>query len=187
MAEKHVTLYGIYGNTDLADNAVDYMVKQGFAHSSISILHPDGARADSPRPFAYEKHTKAPEGTVTGGIIGALIGGAFAFVVGLGALFIAGLEPLYAAGPVIACLAGVGSGGVVGGVIGALIGAGIPEFEARRYASVTRGGALLAVHCSTTEQAAAARTALRETGAKSISSIGGEPPIRRIDETRRVA
>lgn len=187
MAEKHVTLYGIYGNTDLADNAVDYMVKQGFTNSSISVLHPDGVRDGSPRPFAYEKHTKAPEGTVAGGIIGALIGGAFALVVGLGALFIAGLEPLYAAGPVIACLAGVGSGGFVGAVIGALIGAGIPEFEARRYASVTRGGALLAVHCDTTEQAAAARTALRETGAKSISSVSGEPPVRRVDDTRRVA
>jgi hypothetical protein len=186
MAEKHVTLYGIYGNTDLADNAADYIVKQGFTHSAISILHPDGARGDN-RPFAYEKHTKAPEGTVAGGVIGALIGGAFALVVGLGALFIAGLEPLYAAGPVIACLAGVGAGGFVGGVIGALIGVGIPEFEARRYASVTRGGTLLSVHCNTTEQAAVAKTALRETGAKSISSVGGEPPVRRIDESRRVA
>lgn len=187
MAEKHVTLYGIYGNTDLADNAVDYLVKQGFTSSSISLLHPDEAHGDRPRPFAYEKHTKSPEGTVTGGIIGALIGGAFALVVGLGALFIAGLEPLYAAGPVIACLTGVGSGGFVGAVIGALVGAGIPEFEARRYASVTRGGVLLSVHCNTTEQAAAAKTALRETGAKSISSTGGEPPVRRIDEPRRVA
>jgi hypothetical protein len=185
MAEKHVTLYGIFGNTDLADNAVDYLVKQGFTSSSISVLHPDDARGS--QPFAYEKHTKSPEGAVSGAIIGALIGGAFALVVGLGALFIAGLEPLYAAGPVIACLTGVGSGGFVGGIIGALVGAGVPEFEARRYASVTKGGVLLAVHCNTTEQAAAARTALRETGAKSISSTGAEPPIRRIDEPRRVA
>lgn len=186
MAEKHATLYGIYGNSDLAENAVDYLVKQGFAESAISVLHPDHDRAAS-RPFAYEKHTKSPEGAVAGGIIGALIGGAFALVVGLGALFIAGLEPLYAAGPVIACLTGVGAGGFVGGVIGALIGAGVPEFEARRYASVTRGGVLISVHCNTTEQAAAAKTSLRETGAKSISSTGAEAPVRRIDEHRRVA
>jgi hypothetical protein len=186
MAEKHVTWYGIYGNSDLADNAVDYMVKQGFADSSISVLHPDDARGAS-RPFAYEKHTKAPEGAVAGGMIGALIGGAFALVVGLGVLFIAGLEPLYAAGPVIACLTGVGAGGFVGAVIGGLIGAGVPEFEARRYAGVSRGGALLAVRCDTTEKAAAAKTALRETGAKSISSTGAEPPLIRRVEPRRVA
>jgi hypothetical protein len=187
MAERHVTFYGIYGNSDLADNALDYMAKQGFSQQSISILHSDDARATGTRPFAYQKHTKSPEGAVTGAIIGALIGGAFALVVGLGALFIAGLEPLFAAGPVIACLAGVGSGGFVGGVIGALVGAGIPEFEARRYTNISKGGVLLAIHCNSTEQAALAKTALRETGARSISSTGTEPPVRRIDEPRRAA
>ena len=187
MAEKHVTLYGIYGNSDLADNAVDYMVKQGFTSSSISILHSDDARATGTRPFAYQKHTKAPEGAVAGGVIGALIGGAFALVVGFGALFIAGLEPLYAAGPVIACLTGVGSGGFIGAFIGALIGSGIPEFEARHRTDLSRGGVLLAVYCDSAEKAAAAKTALRETGAKSISSTGAEPPFIHRVEPRRAA
>lgn len=187
MAEKHTTLYGIYGNFDLAENAVDYMVKQGFAESSLSVLLPDDMRAAGAKPFAYEKRTKAPEGAVTGAIIGALLGGAFALVVGLGALFIAGLEPLYAAGPIIACLAGVGAGGFVGGVIGALVGMGSPEYEARRYAGVSKGGVLLAVNCETTEMADTARQALRETGAKSVSSTRAEPPLVRRVEPRRAA
>lgn len=187
MAERHVALYGIYATSELAESAAEHLIARGFANSRISMLLPD---YEITRTFAHEKHTKAPEGAVTGGIIGALIGGAFALVVGLGILIIAGLEPLYAAGPVIACLTGVGSGGFVGGVIGAIVGAAYPEYEARQNESVKRGGPLLSVYCETSDEVAAAKHALRETGARSVSIVGDDRPdqrVERVDTPRHAA
>lgn len=183
MAQRHVAIYGIYATSELAESAADHLITHGFANSRISILLPD---SEITRTFAHEKHTKAPEGTVTGGIIGALIGGAFALVVGLGALLIAGLEPLYAAGPVIACLTGVGAGGFVGGVIGAIVGATYPEYEARQHEGVKRGGPLLSVYCETSDEISAAKQALKETGARSVSIIGDDRP-RSVEPIRHVA
>lgn len=184
MAERHVALYGIYPTTELAESAADHLVSKGLPNSAISILLPD---YEVTRTFAHEKHTKAPEGTVTGGVIGACIGGSFALVVGLGALMIAGLGPLYAAGPVIACLTGVGSGGFVGGVIGAIAGATHPEYEAKQHDGVKRGGPLLSVYCETTQEISLAREGLRETGARSVSMVGDDRPARHVDMPRRAA
>jgi hypothetical protein len=73
----------------------------------------------------------------------------------------------------MATLAGVGVGGAVGGLVGALVGMGIPEYEAKRYeGAVKGGGTLLSVHCDTSEQIDVAKQALKETGAKDISSTG---------------
>ena len=70
-------------------------------------------------------------------------------------------------------LAGLGVGGAVGGIVGALVGMGIPEFEAKRYeGAVKDGGTLLSVHCDTSEQISAAKDALKESGARDISSTG---------------
>jgi hypothetical protein len=50
---------------------------------------------------------------------------------------------------------------------------GIPEYEAKRYeGAVKGGGTLLSVHCDTSEQVDVAKTSLKETGAKDISSTG---------------
>jgi hypothetical protein len=70
-------------------------------------------------------------------------------------------------------LAGLGVGGAVGGIVGALVGMGIPEFVAKRYEGAAKdGGTLLSVHCDTSEQIDAAKEALKETGARDISSTG---------------
>jgi hypothetical protein len=48
---------------------------------------------------------------------------------------------------------------------------GIPEYEAKRYEGAVKGGGiLLSVHCGTSEQVDLAKVALRETGARDISS-----------------
>jgi hypothetical protein len=60
---------------------------------------------------------------------------------------------------------------------------GIPEYEAKRYeGAVKGGGTLLSVHCDTSEQIDAAKTALRATGASDISSTGEAS----ADKTERV-
>lgn len=165
---KHIAVFGIYATPATAEAAVDHLLAKGFTNPAISVLLPDD---ESTRAFAHEKHTKAPEGTATGVTTGGVVGGTLGLLAGIGALAIPGVGPLIAAGPIMATLAGVGVGGAVGGIVGALVGMGIPEFEAKRYeGAVKDGGTLLSVHCDTSEQVSAAKDALRDTGARDISS-----------------
>lgn len=168
MSMKNVAVFGIYATPNAAERAVDHLLGNGFTNSDISVLLPDD---ESTRAFAHEKNTKAPEGATTGVTTGGAIGGTLGLLAGIGALAIPGVGPLIAAGPIMGALAGLGVGGAVGGIVGALVGMGIPEYEAKRYeGSVKDGGTLLSVHCETSEQIAAAKTALTSTGARDISS-----------------
>ena len=168
MSSKNIAVFGIYATPSTAEAAVDHLLANGFTNSAISVLLPDDK---STRAFAHEKSTKAPEGTATGVATGSVIGGTLGLLAGIGALAIPGVGPLIAAGPIMATLAGAGAGGAVGGMVGALVGMGIPEYEAKRYeGAVKDGGTLLSVHCDTSEQVDAAKTALKSTGARDISS-----------------
>ena len=173
MPAKNVAVFGIFTTPNLAERAVDHLLAQGFSHAAISVLLPDD---ESTRAFAYEKHTKAPEGAATGVTAGGVIGGTLGLLAGLGTLAIPGVGPFLAAGPIMGALAGLGVGGAVGGLVGALVGMGIPEFEATRYEGrVKSGGILLSVHCDTPEQIDAAGDALAATGAEDISTADETP------------
>jgi hypothetical protein len=168
MSNKNTAVFGIYATPGTAEAAVDHLLARGFSNAAISVLLPDD---ESTRAFAHEKNTKAPEGTATGVTAGGVVGGTLGLLAGIGTLAIPGVGPLIAAGPIMATLAGVGVGGAVGGLIGALAGMGIPEYEAKRYEGAVKGGGiLLSVHCDTSEQVDLAKVALRETGARDISS-----------------
>src|ERR1700761_7267180 len=170
MSSKNTAVFGIYATPAIAEAAIDHLLAKGFANEAISVLMPDD---ESTRAFAHEKSTKAPEGATAGVTTGGVIGGTLGLLVGIGALAIPGIGPLLAAGPIVASLAGLGAGGVLGGVVGALAGMGIPEYEAKRYeGAVKGGGTLLSVHCDTSDQVHAAKTALRETGARDIAATG---------------
>src|SRR3984885_15171590 len=170
MSSKNTAVFGIYATVATAEAAVDHLIARGFTNSAISVLLPDD---ESTRAFAHEKSTKAPEGAATGVTTGGVVGGTLGLLAGIGALAIPGVGPLIAAGPIMAALAGLGVGGAVGGIVGALVGMGIPEYEAKRYeGAVKDGGTLLSVHCDTSEQVDIAKTSLKETGAKDISSTG---------------
>jgi hypothetical protein len=73
----------------------------------------------------------------------------------------------------------------VGGFAGALVGAGIPEFEAKRYAGIVEkgGGILLSVHCATSDEIDRAKHALKATGGEDISSAT-ESSVSEKDRTR---
>jgi hypothetical protein len=170
MSSKNTAVFGIYATAATAEAAVDHLIARGFTNSAISVLLPDD---ESTRAFAHEKSTKAPEGAATGATSGGVFGGTLGLLAGIGALAIPGVGPLIAAGPIMAALAGLGVGAAVGGIVGALVGMGIPEYEAKRYeGAVKGGGTLLSVHCDTSEQVDVAKTSLKETGAKDISSTG---------------
>jgi hypothetical protein len=170
MAGKNTAAYGIYRTRTDAENAVDQLLASGFRNEDVSVLLQDNVGT---KDFAHEKHTKAPEGATTGAVAGGAIGGTIGLLAGIGALAIPGVGPLIAAGPIMATLAGVGSGGVVGGLIGGLTGMGIPEFEAKRYEGrIKEGGILLSVHCDNSDWVSKAKDLLKHTGAEDISSTG---------------
>jgi hypothetical protein len=84
----------------------------------------------------------------------------------------------------MATLAGIGAGGAVGGFAGALIGAGIPEYEAKRYEGfLQKGGILLSVHCSTSDEIDRAKHTLKATGGEDIASTS-ESSVSAKDRSR---
>lgn len=139
---------GVYYDRNGAEDAVDRLHGMGYQPNDISVMSKDRDRA---REFAEATGTKAPEGTVTGGVIGGALGAIIAGLTATGSIAaIAGTggaaAPLVA-GPLAAALAGLGGGGLVGGIIGALVGAGIPEDRAREYEEgLNKGGMLIGVH-----------------------------------------
>jgi hypothetical protein len=170
MSHKNRAVFGIYASAEHAERAVNALVNDGFASQDVSVLMPD---TESTRAFAHRKETKAPEGATAGATAGGIVGGTLGVLVALGSLAIPGVGPLIAAGPLLAGLAGLGAGGAVGGLIGGLVGAGIPEYEARRYAGrVEKGGVLLSVHAETDGEVLRAKEILRETGADDIATAG---------------
>jgi len=168
------SVYGIV-RTDLqAEVIVRQLQQAGFTPDDISVLFPDQT---SSRDFAYEQHTKAPEGAAAGAGTGGVIGGALGWMVGIGALSIPGLGPFIAAGPIMAALSGAAAGAAVGGLTGALVGVGIPEFEAKRFAGkVEAGGILISVHTESRDEESEAREAFARAGADDVSGAGEARP-----------
>ena len=103
--------------------------------------------------------------------MGAVVGGAVACFVSIEGMAILGLGALIAVGPVVAAFAGAGAGGALGWIVGWLAGLPLSEYVAKRYAGrIRRGGILLSVHCDSQEWCNRARKALKDTGARDISS-----------------
>lgn len=184
MADKKTAVFGIYNTRNGAEQGADSLVNGGFAAGDISVLLPENLGT---REIGTEKSTKAPEGATAGAGTGAVLGGALGLLAGIGALAIPGVGPLIAAGPIMATLAGMGVGGAVGGLTGALVGLGIPEYEAKRYEGIIqKGGILLSVHCSTSDEVKRAKEILKNTGAQDISSTG-EASVSKEDRARGTA
>ena len=79
---------------------------------------------------------------------------------------------LVAAGPILAALAGAGTGGVAGGLVGGLVGLGIPEHAAKvMEQQVSRGGILIAVDLASPDERKLADQVFEQTGATSTSRV----------------
>ena len=159
MANKSV--FCIVTTRDQADQIVERLKAENFSNNDISALF---ANQDTTHDFAHEKHTKAPEGAITGVGTGGVLGGALGWIAGIGALAIPGVGPFIAAGPIMAALSGAAIGAAVGGIAGALIGMGIPHEDARFFErGVREGGTLVTVVAARRE--AEARDVLKAGGA----------------------
>src|SRR5215475_9703963 len=184
MSDRNTSVFAIFTERAAAERGVRGLMNAGFAAEAISVLLPENLGT---REMGTEKATKAPEGATAGAGSGAILGGALGLLAGIGALAIPGVGPLIAAGPIMATLAGVGVGGAVGGFTGALVGLGIPEYEAKRYEGVIqKGGILLSVHCSTSDEISRGKNILKGTGGEDISSTG-EASVSREDRARGAA
>src|ERR1700730_18099040 len=143
MSGKNTAVFGLYPDETELVEGIDQLKGAGFRTTDPSILLPENLGS---KDIGHEKHTKAPEGALAGGIVGVVIGGV------LGWLSIVGMVPsIPGAGTlIVAILTGIGALGTLGAMIGALLGAGRPEYEAKRYEGRMRsGGVLLSVHCDT--------------------------------------
>jgi hypothetical protein len=166
----NTAVFGIYSDVNTAEAALADMRAAGFRVEDISVLLPENVGS---KDLAFVKSTKAPEGTASGALSGAVIGGAFGWLLGIGALAIPGLGPFIAAGPIMAALSGIGVGGTLGALTGALVGMGIPEYEAKRYEGLVKsGGILVSVHADDSKWTKLAKEIMERTGATNISSSG---------------
>lgn len=151
-----------------AEQIVDNLKNAGFSSTDISVLFPD---THGSKDLAHEKHTKAPEGAVTGAGAGGVLGGTLGWLVGIGALAIPGLGPFVAAGPIMAALGGAAVGATVGGMTGALVGLGIPEYEAKLYeGKIKEGKILISVHSENSDETDLAKTIFKDEGAEDIAT-----------------
>ncbi len=185
-------VFGLVATEEQANRVVDRLLSAGFSNADISLLYPDRnnttIRTDARGDVDYnatqynnnnakkgslttEKHTKAPEGGVTGAAAGGILGGSLGLLAGIGALAIPGLGAFIAAGPIMAALSGSAVGGSLGLLIGALVGSGIPEYEAKKYEAGLKGGnILISVHTNKSEEITRAEDIMKKEGAKDISS-----------------
>lgn len=185
----NIAVFGLANSRDHADRIITRLQTAGFSNNEISVLLADKegtTRRDLPPgevpprkdlnapkkgTLTTEKHTKAPEGGVTGALTGGVIGGAIGLLAGIGAIALPGLGAFIAAGPLLAALSGAGVGGGLGLLVGALAGIGIPEYEAKKYESELKSGSILiCVHCVDSEHQSSAKEILKKEGAKDISS-----------------
>jgi hypothetical protein len=165
---RNISVMGIYPDRTTVSDALSVLHKAGYRATDISVLSSDNQGS---KDFAVEKRTKALDGSAVGAAAGAVIGAAFAWLVSSQTVTIASMGPLVAAGPVLAVLAGAGTGGALGWIVGLLVGMGLPEYVAKRYAGrIRRGGILVSVHCDSPEWCDRAKKTLKDTGARNISS-----------------
>lgn len=161
-------VFCIAKSTEQAEHIVSNLKTAGFSNNDISVLFPD---KNSTRDFAYEKHTKAPEGAAIGGAVGIGTGAVLGWLAGIGSLAIPGIGPFIAAGPIMGALSGAAVGAAAGSLSGALIGLGIPEYEAKRYeGKIIGGSALISVHTTNSETIDQVKEIFEQANADDISS-----------------
>jgi len=174
MAYRNDAVFGLYNNeADLVD-ASEQLKRNGFRPADLSALVAENPGTND---LGCSKHTKAPEGGITGFILGSIVGGALGYLFNTGILAwpikggLADAGGLFTVHPAVAVLIGIGALGFLGALIGFLIGLGRPEYEARRYAGRARSAAaLLSVHCDNGDWRRRARGVLKGTGARGVAA-----------------
>lgn len=168
MSGNNTAVFSLYPDETELVEAIEQLKRAGFRATDLSILLSENLGS---KDIGHEKHTKAPEGALAGGLAGAAIGGTLGWLTSVGLIMpsIAGIAGTGT--PIAAILAGIGALGTVGAIIGGLLGAFRPEYEAKRYEGRMRSaGVLLSVHCDNADWRIRAKNLLRNSGGRSIAS-----------------
>lgn len=145
------TIVGSFDSFNEAHQVANDLRAAGFLDSDISIVanNASGEYRDDERVVPATDNRTDPDDTsaaAKGAVTGAVVGGGAGLAASLAGLAIPGIGPIIAAGPIVATLAGAGTGAVAGGLLGGLVDLGVPENDAQYYAeAVRRGGALVTV------------------------------------------
>lgn len=162
------TVIGLFDNYAEAQNVVQELLSEGFAHGDISVMAKDSKPENAVVEYVEEDGDQQIQDMAKGAGAGAAIGGLAGLLVGLASLAIPGVGPVIAAGPLATFIAGAGIGATAGGLISGLTRLGVPEHDANFYAEgVRRGGTLVSVN-ATNEQANQAVAVMKRHGAVEI-------------------
>lgn len=135
------TVLALYDDFDVASEAVEALVADGFNRNDISIVAHNANERYTGAEGVDTHDVKAGDGAGFGAVVGTLVG--------LGVALIPGVGPVLAAGPLGAALAagiGAATGAATGGIVAGLVDFGVPEADAQYYAEgIRRGGALVSV------------------------------------------
>lgn len=137
---------GIFKTRSSSMLTVEDLMRHGIPQEDISVQMTDTTNG---REFFTDLASKAPEGGVTGTVIGAVLGGLIAALCAMGYLPDPNLG-LPGIGVTMATLVGIGAGSIVGLIIGLMVGSAIPEYETNFYAvdkKERHGGLLVGVYC----------------------------------------
>ena len=182
------SLFGLASSDLQANTTIQSLKQAGFRIEDISVFYPDKNDTDE---LPSNDDTNAPEKAIAGGATGGVIGGALGWMVGIGMMAIPGVGPFIAAGPIMAALSGAVIGAAVGSLTGVLIGLGMTEFDAKKYESKIRNGAiLLVVHGESRALAGRARQIFQAAGIDDIGSSGeagttlSSPTDEKVDQAK---
>lgn len=159
---------GQFTSRDRAEQAVDELVKAGFAPDHISLLsaehRPEGE-------FTIEQgqhrgHRIAAMGAGLGGALGALAGG----VAAAGPLGPGPSLPILASGPLLVAVSGFAAGAFCGLLGGTFVGHGIPRNTATFVEGTNEGDELVAGVFVQDDRATLARSVLDTCGAEAITA-----------------
>ncbi|MDP9128341.1 MAG: hypothetical protein M3N08_08810, partial [Pseudomonadota bacterium] len=139
------TVAGVFDNALEANQAITELLETGIARDNISLLMSDKTRTKffPASDDANDRLVKdAAAGSAAGGAFGALLAGLTA----VGSVAIPGAG-LLVVGPLMAVLAGAGTGAIAGGLIGAFTAAGLSQADSDKYgAAIKAGKAVVLVH-----------------------------------------
>ena len=182
MADKKTAVFGIYSTRNGAEQAADALVSAGFASGDISVLLPENLGTREIGNREVDESSRRRDGWCEHWRRARR--GAWDCSRASARLRFLALDRSSRRVRSWPRWPGMGAGGTVGGLTGALVGAGIPEFEAKRYEGIIqKGGILLSVHCSTSEEVTRAKQILKGTGGEDVSSTG-EASVDKADRAR---
>lgn len=156
---------GMFETRAEAESAIHRLTTSGIGADAISIAMRD-SEATANLVEATGTNNLSGEGAAAGAVSGAAVGTLVGLAIAGSTFVLPGVGTFLIGGPPVAALTGAGVGAASGGLLGALIGAGIPEHEARTYASNIEQGHIFVSARVADDQSSLVRRIFDEEGSR---------------------